>query len=108
MLHVADKSALVRAASVEILLAYIVHTRRIDPSDLSALCQRSSDVSAMVRLAAATALAAGMLTNAHVCCTYVVRMLYVCSRMRNGVPRRRRRACRTYAHACLLTFADVF
>jgi hypothetical protein len=66
MLHVADKSALVRAASVDILLAYIVHTRRIDPSDLSALCTRSSDVSAMVRLAATTALAAGGMRE-HTC-----------------------------------------
>jgi hypothetical protein len=47
-------------------LAYIVHTRRIDPSDLSALCTRSSDVSAMVRLAATTALAAGGMRE-HTC-----------------------------------------
>ena len=58
--YVADNSALVRAAAVEILAAYSAHTRRIDAYDLTALCARSLDVSAMVRLAASNALSAAV------------------------------------------------
>jgi len=56
--YVADHSALVRAAAVDILAAYSAHTRRIEPQDLSALCTRSYDVSAHVRLSASNALSA--------------------------------------------------
>ena len=56
--YVADHSALVRAAAVDILAAYSAHTRRIEPQDLSALCTRSYDVSAHVRLSVSNALSA--------------------------------------------------
>jgi hypothetical protein len=58
--YVADSSALVRAAAVDILAAYSAHTRRIEAYDLTELCKRSHDVSAMVRLAASKALSAAV------------------------------------------------
>ena len=56
--YIADESALVRAGAVDVLAAYGAHNRRVEACDLSALCTRALDVSAMVRLTASNALAA--------------------------------------------------